>query len=143
MYPGSPAQIVIGLLIVLIDLLIVLRVTPYRDIADDYLSFCTGFQMLMTLLGGLLIKTDDPSERNFNVVSIGSLLVAINSMGFVMLAFSLLSLHPKVRAKLNACLCQPGKEADTKVTPAKILEQEDAVAPMTKTEATRIRQWNL
>ena len=99
--PGSSAQLVIALLVVLINMLFVLKLAPFADDADDYLSFLTSFQMLLTLLGGLLIKTDNPSDPTYDSSMVGLVLVVVNSFGFVALAFSLIALHPKVRACLN------------------------------------------
>ena len=98
---GSSAQLVIALLVVLINMLFVLKLAPFADDADDYLSFLTSFQMLLTLLGGLLIKTDNPDDPTYDVGMVGVVLIIVNSFGFIALAFSLLALHPKVRACLN------------------------------------------
>ena len=146
--PGSPEQLVVGLLIVLMDCLLVLKIAPFRDDSDDYLSFVTSFQMLITLLGGLLIKTDDPSARHFEVVSMGTLLVALNSAGFVVLVFSLAAMHPAVREKLNHCARKLESDNGTKVVPEEAPKKKGAAAaPMTMTEAEiakegrRLRQW--
>merc|ERR1712166_303922 len=99
--PGSSAQLVIALLIVQVNMLCVLKLAPFVDDADDYLSFLTSFQMLLTLLGGLLIKTDNPLDPTYDSNMVGLVLVVVNSFGFIALAFSLMALHPKVRACLN------------------------------------------
>ena len=57
--------------------------------------------MFMTLLGGLLLMTDDRSDPTYDPTFMGYTLVAINSLGFVALALSLVALHPKVRAWLE------------------------------------------
>ena len=101
--PGSSAQLVIALLIVLINMLFVLKLAPFADDADDYLSFLTSFQMLLTLLGGLLIKTDNPADPTYDAGMVGMVLIVVNSFGFIALALSLIALHPKVRACLNNC----------------------------------------
>ena len=101
--PGSSAQLVIALLVVLINMLFVLKLAPFVDDADDYLSFLTSFQMLLTLLGGLLIKTDNPVDPTYDAGMVGIVLIVVNSFGFIALALSLISLHPKVRAYLNNC----------------------------------------
>jgi len=101
--PGSSAQLVIALLVVLINMLFVLKLAPFVDDADDYLSFLTSFQMLLTLLGGLLIKTDNPVDPTYDAGMVGIVLIVVNSFGFIALALSLIALHPKVRACLNNC----------------------------------------
>ena len=99
--PGSSAQLVIALLVVQINMLFVLKLGPFVDDADDYLSFLTSFQMLLTLLGGLLIKMDTPDDPTYDANVMGVILIVINSFGFIALALSLMALHPKVRACLN------------------------------------------
>ena len=108
----------------LVNMLLVLKLGPFVDEADDWLSFLTSFQMLMTLLGGLILKMQQggTSSDAFDAESIGILLIVINGMGFLALGISLMALHPKVRACINKC-GQPAEEglnqkaASTKVTP--------------------------
>ena len=99
--PGSSAQLVIALLVVLLNILFVLKLAPFVDDADDYLSFLTSFQMLLTLLGGLLIKTDDPTKPTYDAKFMGIAMIVVNSFGFFALVMSLVALHPKCRKKLN------------------------------------------
>ena len=54
---GSSAQLVIALLVVLVYMQLVLKLAPFVDNTDDWLSFTTSFQLLVTLLGGLLLFT--------------------------------------------------------------------------------------
>ena len=130
--PGSSLQITIALLIVLLNLLLVLKLGPFVDAADDWLAFLTSFQMLLTLLGGLLLMTDDPTSKTYPTETMGTMLVAINLFGFVALLASLIALHPKIRK----CLNKVGEETEsshtnssngemTKVTP--ILSNKEGV----------------
>lgn len=125
---GNPIQIIIALLIVLLNMLAVLKLGPFVDEADDWLSFLTSFQMLMTLLGGLILKMQETSEADskFDSDTIGVILIVINCIGFFALAISLLILHPKIRKCVNKCsesgtkgeeVCPPGEEISTKVVP--------------------------
>ena len=98
---GSSAQLVIALLIVLMNLLLMLKLAPFVDEADDYLSFLTSGQMFLTLQGGLLIMTDDPIDPTYDVHFMGIAMLAINGVGFVALIVSLMTLHPKCRKRLN------------------------------------------
>lgn len=79
---GSSAQLVIALLIVMINLLLVLKLAPFVDNADDYLSCLTSVQMFLILLGGLLIMTDNPSKKTYDQHFMGPTMVGINSVGF-------------------------------------------------------------
>ena len=99
---GSSMQLVIAMLVVLTNLLLTLKIGPFVDDADDFLAFLTSLQMLLTLLGGLLIKTDNPADPTYDKNMMGVILIFINSVGFFVLAMSLVSLHPKVRACLNS-----------------------------------------
>jgi hypothetical protein len=100
--PGSSAQLAIALMIVLVNMLGVLKIGPFADETDDYLSFLTSFQMLVTLLAGLLLMTDDPTDAMYDPDLMGVTLVVVNSFGFIALTFSLIALHPKCRKRLNA-----------------------------------------
>ena len=133
--PGSSLQITIALLIVLLNLLLVLKLGPFVDAADDWLAFLTSFQMLLTLLGGLLLMTDDPTSKTYPTETMGTMLVAINLFGFVALLASLIALHPKIRK----CLNRTGEETESsntnssKVVPVLISETDkNAVADLGK-----------
>ena len=101
MAPGSSIQLALALVIVLGNLLIVLKNSPFVDDADDWLAFLTSLQMFFTLFGGLLLMTDNPAKPTYDFGIMGSLLIFINSLGFFALAFSLAIMHPKVRACIN------------------------------------------
>ena len=96
--PGSSVQLIIAMLVVLFNMLLILKLAPFVDNADDWLSFTTSLQMLLTILGGLALQSD---PGKFNEALMGPLLVTINSVGFLVFALSLATLHPKVRAWLN------------------------------------------
>merc|ERR1712072_1088566 len=100
--PGTSIQLVVGILVVLFNMLLVLKVAPFVDSTDDWLSFLTSMQMLLTLLGGLLLLTDYPDKPVYPSHVMGGIMVFINSLSFVALAMSLIGLHPKVRKCINA-----------------------------------------
>jgi peptidoglycan/LPS O-acetylase OafA/YrhL len=139
--PGSSAQLVIALLVVQINMLFVLKLGPFVDDADDYLSFLTSFQMLLTLLGGLLIKTDNPDDPTYDADVMGVILIVINSFGFIALALSLMALHPKVRACLNNRSKSKGKSevTSTQVMPISTTKSTDG----DEDEALKIKNWEL
>ena len=128
---GSSAQLVIALLIVSINLLFILKLGPFVDAADDYLSFLTSCQMFLTLLGGLLLMTDDPTEPTYDANLMGITMVAVNGVGFVALLCSLMALHPKCRKILNGKKEQTitsdgesGNRNKTKVVPVQSVDNE-------------------
>ena len=137
--PGSSAQLVIALLIVLLNMLFVLKLAPFADDADDHLSFLTSFQMLLTLLGGLLIKTDNPSDPTYDSSMVGLVLVVVNSFGFVALAFSLIALHPKVRACLNR---SPKSKSGGIATRTQVMPISTTKTKSDEDDVERIKNWS-
>ena len=61
--PGSSVQLIIAMLVVLFNMLLILKLAPFVDNADDWLSFTTSLQMLLTILGGLALQSD-PGKFN-------------------------------------------------------------------------------
>jgi hypothetical protein len=57
---------------------------------------------MLTLLGGLLLRTDNQDEPTYDSSFMGYLLIIVNSAGFFALILSLLALHPKIRKRLNS-----------------------------------------
>ena len=140
--PGSSAQLVIALLVVLINILFVLKLAPFVDNADDYLSFLTSFQMLLTLLGGLLIKTDNPVDPTYDAGMVGMVLIVVNSFGFIALALSLIALHPKVRACLNNCSKSKvarSNVSQTQVMPIKSTKEDGDTC--NKDDNNKLKNW--
>jgi hypothetical protein len=56
--------------------------------------------MILTLLGGLLLMTDDPNKPTYDSNFMGIALVVINSCAFGALLFGLLALHPAIRKRI-------------------------------------------
>ncbi len=159
---GSSLQIVIALLIVLIYLLLVLKLAPFQDETDDWLSFLTSFQMLITLLGGLIMTMDasEAQSQTYDPENMGTLLVFVNTIGFFAFAISLLLLHPTVRGRVDA-IFEPKEETLTanltKVKPdpgkgkkndhTKFDEQETSGNNLTNAKSDEqklkaLREWN-
>merc|ERR1712166_969320 len=124
---GSSAQLVIALLVVLLNLLLVLKLGPFVDNADDWLAFLTSMQMLLTLLGGLLIMTDDSTKPTYDSTFMGVTMVVVNSFGFFALLISLIMLHPKCRKRIN------GKQINTKTNRSKVRVTPNSTTTTTTT----------
>ena len=137
--PGSSAQLVIALLVVQINMLFVLKLGPFVDDADDYLSFLTSFQMLLTLLGGLLIKTDTPDDPTYDADVMGVILIVINSFGFIALALSLMALHPKVRACLNR---SPKSKSGGIATRTQVIPISTTKTKSDEDDVERVKNWS-
>jgi hypothetical protein len=125
--PGSSSQIAIALLIVQVNLLLVLKLGPFVDAADDWLAFLTSFQMLLTLLGGLLIMTD--ANNTYPSETMGIILVCVNVWGFFALIVSLIALNPKCRKILNG----KNNSNNNKVVPVE--------SALSVTEMNAVKSW--
>ena len=86
--PGSPAQLVVALMVVLFDMLVQLKTGPYRDLTDDVLSFLVSLQLTLTLILGLYLSSVDRNVGNFDDEFLGFGLVIINSVSFFALFVS-------------------------------------------------------
>ena len=108
-----------GLLVVLVYMQLVLKLGPCEDNTDDWLSFMTSFQLLITLLGGLLLFTDDPDPANqtYDSEIMGMVLIGVNLIAFVALFVSLVLLCPCIRRR-----CEKKETATTltKVVPTEV-----------------------
>ena len=51
--PGSAAQIIIAIVVVMLNMLVVLKLGPFADSTDDFLAFATSMQMVF-ITGGYL-----------------------------------------------------------------------------------------
>jgi hypothetical protein len=60
---GTSAQILSGFLVGFFHLLNVTRSTPYLDQSDDWLQTFSSLQLVLTLLCGLILKTDNSDHR--------------------------------------------------------------------------------
>eukprot|EP00946_MAST-07B_sp_MAST-7B-sp1_P003955 g3955.t1 len=119
---GIILYVVIALLIVLVNMLLVLKLAPFADEADDWLSFLTSFQMMITLLGGLMMVMDNTQIESRGVTdpgTMGSLLVFVNLIGFFAFALSLALLHPSVRNRVNRCFAHDGETKSDNLTKVK------------------------
>ena len=141
---GSSAQLVIAMLIVMANMLLVLKLGPFIDAADDVLAFTTSLQLMLTLLGGLLIATDDSSNKTYDPQFMDTAMILVQIPGFVGFLLSLLLLNPKIREKFNRCVepTLPRDENLTKVIPINKkmedeMEDEDDSNAITKGLSTK------
>ena len=137
---GSSLQIVIALLIVLVNMLLVLKLAPFQDVADDWLSFLSSFQMFITLLVGLLLMMDtqEQKDKTYDQGSMGSLLIFVNSLGFFAFALSLALLHPKMRAWVDRLGTTTGSKNGATRAGAKVVPKSKE---HTELELQKLRQW--
>ena len=69
---------------------------PFKDIVDDWMSFLTSLQLMLTLLIGFAMM-DDRKKGDYDRGIMDALLIIINSAAFVALFVSIVLLHPKLR----------------------------------------------
>ena len=145
---GSAAQLLVASLIVLFFMLLVLKLGPFEDEVDDWLSFLTNLQLLLTLLAGFALITKDSKASQMTptqVSHLDSVLVAINSLALIALLLSIIGLHPKVRRWMEEHHSQHEKMTmDEDV--ASIKEASNKVHPTTgpaDDDAEGLRNWKL
>lgn len=92
--PGSPVQMLLAVLTMSTFLLTVVRVSPYKSAEEDFMSFLSSIALVLTTLFGLLLIMDDARAIDkrpaFNAEIIGVVLIAINSVVFVMESYPIL-----------------------------------------------------
>merc|ERR1711865_894763 len=113
--PGSSAQVLIAILLVLFFMLLVFKTAPFIDDVDDWLSFMTSLQMMLTLLAGFTLLTDNKDE--YDSETAGTALIAINSVAVVFLILSIIALIPCIRVRMDRCGKKDEDEDLTKVLP--------------------------
>ena len=125
--PGSAAQIIIAIVVVMLNMLVVLKLGPFADSTDDFLAFATSMQMVFTLLAAILLMFDADSKY-YDPAYMDGVLVTVNMFSLFALAFSIASMHPKVRAKLNSLgrRKEDIAQASSKVVPAPAFQKETA-----------------
>lgn len=83
--PGSPNQMVAAVLTMFIYLMVLLRLSPFKESADDAIAFvCALGTVLMTMIG-LLMNLDerpdkDPNWKHFNPDIMGKILIGITAV---------------------------------------------------------------
>jgi hypothetical protein len=148
--PGSPVQLVVAIVIVLFDLLVQLKLGPYKDFTDDVLSFLVSLQLTMTLILGLFLSSVDQQGTDVDEEFIGFALILLNSVSFFALFISLILMHPKLRKKVNICgdgaggpktASRGGEEQETNDRSSgeskKVEKSSTKVVPVAKTTKTK------
>lgn len=128
---------------------------PFQDEVDDWLSFMTSLQMLLTLLGGVALLANDSASVQMNDMQkshLDKVLVAINSLALIGLLLSIVCLHPKVRLMMKrrgrgrgGVSAAAQKTGATTVTPM-VTQKQAATGPnegsgRMKEDVQEIRTW--
>ena len=152
--PGSPAQLLIAILIVFIDLLLTMKLEPYQDTTDDLLAFVTSFQMVITLLLALtkcVFDSSSPQEGDSANLDgpMGIVMTLLNMLAFFAFIISVLVLHPKVRRCIEKRTSESTKKestsghTSTKVAPKgeRMAHNEDVRESNGENELSKLRSW--
>ena len=99
--PGSSAQVMFGALIALTFLLLVLKASPYEEDDDDKLQFIATLAILLTLLGGFALKTDNPEEGLYEKGLMGVLLVTVNAVVLIAGGIALMLSFPCISTAVD------------------------------------------
>ena len=82
--PGTPLQMMVSVLCTLIYLLIILKLSPYKNNMDDFVAVLSSVAVTLTNLAGYALLTDAPAPNNFfNPSAVGDGLVTMTCTVFV------------------------------------------------------------
>ncbi|GMH88338.1 hypothetical protein TrST_g13960 [Triparma strigata] len=87
--PGSPSQIVVAMIIALFSIVIYVHFEPYEEANEDQLAIVSQLAIFFTLFAALMIRVKADDEWDEAVF--GALLVAVNSIGIIMVVTALIS----------------------------------------------------
>ena len=93
--PGSAVQLLVASLVSLGYLLLILKAEPYVGILEDRLAFMTQLALTVSLILGLCLIMDDPSNPTFNKDIMGVVLVCLNILPFLYLIYACIQLMRK------------------------------------------------
>ena len=80
---GSAVQPLVAILFQLFFLLVVLKLAPYESDGDDWASIVTSLTIVLTLLSGFALVSDDSEDPAFDNKMMGVLLIVL--FGFTMM----------------------------------------------------------
>ena len=80
---GTSVQYAVGVLILLVQLLMTLKLAPYQRDSDDWSSFIAHLAQMLTSFTGLILMTDTSEDPTYDLEIVGVLLVAMNVLCLV------------------------------------------------------------
>ena len=130
--PGSSLQLLVASLVMLAYLLILVRFAPFEDRLQNWSSYCSNLALLMTLLGGFALITDDPESPTYEKEQLSDLLIGINVVCIVInMMIMFVDTFSSTIEKCMKCCCHVDKKDEkedkdtTKVQPMKEKEVDD------------------
>ena len=132
--PGSSAQILLGILITLVYLCLVLKFEPYNEDEDDFLQFVATITILLTLISGLALRSDDVNKGYYESHLMASLLILINCSIFVAFVYTFYKSTESVQAILykkmcSCCIKKETKKNDAKIYPTNNVKEDNLSIP--------------
>ena len=105
--PGTPFQLVLANLVMLLYMLLVLRTMPYVHDVDDWMSFMTSLSLVLTTFSGFVLVMDAGWKiKTFDSESVGIGLVALNLTTLLMQILHVIFLRWKLwDTLLKKCHC--------------------------------------
>ena len=92
--PGSPTQVVCGILIMMFHLLLILKLAPYTSNSEDWSSFASSLGLTLTYIGALVKMIQeqqrdefDPDELSYAATAMDILPVACVSVVVLIMIF--------------------------------------------------------
>ena len=89
-YPDSPTQTVVAMLLAIISIKIYAWQQPFVDDSDDFLAEVTQYSIFFTLLSALIIKVDVTKDEGYSQDLMGVAMVAMNLAAIVLAAVGIL-----------------------------------------------------
>ena len=80
---GTSVQYAVGVLILLVQLLMTLKLAPYQRDSDDWSAFIAHLAQMLTSFTGLILMTDTSEDPTYDLEIVGVLLVAMNVLCLV------------------------------------------------------------
>ena len=119
--PGSTAQILVGVLITLVYFSCVMKLEPYEDFNDDVLQTISTVQILMTLLMGFALRSDDNGIYENGTITF--ILIVVNTSIFITTTYLIIKTTAQLRGMFwkTFCCClhivnRKGKDITRKVS---------------------------
>ena len=119
---GTSVQYAVGVLILLVQLLLTLKLAPYKRDSDDWSSFIAHLAQTMTSFTGLILMTDTSEDPTYDLEIVGALLVAMNVLClFVQVGILLVADCGLLKSRVKKTV-----PSTTKVMPSPALQQEQS-----------------
>jgi hypothetical protein len=101
--PGSTAQILVGVLITLVYFSFVMKLEPYEDYSDDILQTISTVQILLTLLMGFALRSDDNGLYESGTITF--ILIFANSILFMTTSYLIIKTTAQMRGLFWRTFC--------------------------------------